>query len=477
MSIQSLAGSLALEQQNGIDPAYLNKLKNQQQQLALARAFMEQGQSNMQNKDKWARLGGALQNIGGLINSYYANQEIENARKQDELARAAAQDWQTTNLGVDYERAMNPLLQNKPSNDEERDLQNRANEGYRMIEEYQRQQMPQNNYYAQQMYQGNLSQKIQEAMQARAEEQKREQMIEDENRRFAREVDLMDYRQAQNLERDQAKNDLAIAKADAIAKSKGKYNELGQPITEEWVVPNDAKAMHDEVAVVQAYEQGEQSIAKLQKAIAAGEDYMTNNPNAATESELGAILKPYFADFSNWLGSADGRRIVKELSQRGEIDQASANAVLQNLGIMKGVLSDNDVKMISQSILGSWNKPIRERLRVLKDSLGYIQQKQAEALKRPMQYISGLQPGFNQRRYNTMNYAWGTVPKYKEALAAKMTELQAMVESGQISPQQGQAAMQQVAQEMDGYGNPVSKGRTLTADEFFKEMEAMNGKQ
>ena len=427
----------------GTDPAFLADLQAKQQRMAFNNAMIAKMGESIKNTpiaSRSTRIGqGLLQGIYMAMAMKNMN-EIADAKRKDAEARNAATKYQGDYLTTELDKQMNPIFREGSAED----IAN-ANRGYGLIEQYQRQGL-ENNPYAQQFINGQLANKIQRAMAESDAAKQRQDSREDTDYIFNKRAELENLKQGgrealvdmKAANQIQAMENKRLAGANALFGVVPKGKPVGMPQYQKMFSPT-----------MKQYQDNEKNLENVQRTKQILDDFLTRYPNLKDHSQIEAKWQ----DMVNNVKAAVSKNpaVMDYIRTKNETSKQLAQSTLEELARQSGVQTNEDAVRIVQAVYGAYGAGFGE----IQNSLD----RQAELAERALQgskaaisnQISMLNPYQYDDYYTAMQNVYGAEPEFRQMLDARIAEIKEEVAAGQMTPQQGQAAIQQAAGQLGNY--------------------------
>lgn len=428
---------------SGTDPAFLADLQAKQQRMALNNAMVARIGDSIRNTpiaSRNVRLGqGILQGIYMAMARRDMN-EIADAKKKDAEARNAAERYKGDYLTTELDKQMNPIFREGTAED----IAN-ANRGYGLIEQYQRQGL-ENNPYVQQFINGQLANKIQRAMTESEAAKQRQDSREDTDYLFSKRAELENLKQGgrealidmKAANQIQAMENKRLAGANALFGVVPKGKPVGMPQYQKMFSPT-----------MKQYQDNEKNLENVQRTKQILDDFLTRYPNLKEQSQIEAKWQ----DMMNNIKSIVSRNpaVMDYIRTRNETSKQLAQSTLEELARQSGVQTNEDAVRIVQAAYGAYGAGFGE----IQNSLD----RQVELAKRALQgsrdtitnQIATLNPYQYDDYYTAMQNVYGAEPEFRQMIDNRIAEIKEEVARGQMTPQQGQAEMQQVIGQLGSY--------------------------
>lgn len=427
----------------GTDPAFLADLQAKQQRMAFNNAMIAKMGESIKNTpiaSRSTRIGqGLLQGIYMAMAMKNMN-EIADAKKKDAEARNAATKYQGDYLTTELDKQMNPIFREGSAED----IAN-ANRGYGLIEQYQRQGL-ENNPYVQQFINGQLANKIQRAMAESEAAKQRQDSREDTDYLFNKRAELENLKQGgrealvdmKAANQIQAMENKRLAGANALFGVVPKGKPVGMPQYQKMFSPT-----------MKQYQDNEKNLENVQRTKQILDDFLTRYPNLKEQSQIEAKWQ----DMMNNIKSIVSRNpaVMDYIRTRNETSKQLAQSTLEELARQSGVQTNEDAVRIVQAAYGAYGAGFGE----IQNSLD----RQVELAKRALQgskdtitnQIAMLNPYQYDDYYTAMQNVYGAEPEFRQMLDNRIAEIKEEVAAGQMTPQQGQEAVQQVIGQLGSY--------------------------
>ena len=434
----------------GTDPAFLADLQAKQQRMAFNNAMIAKMGESIKNTpiaSRSTRIGqGLLQGIYMAMAMKNMN-EIADAKRKDAEARNAATKYQGDYLTTELDKQMNPIFREGSAED----IAN-ANRGYGLIEQYQRQGL-ENNPYAQQFINGQLANKIQRAMAESDAAKQRQDSREDTDYIFNKRAELENLKQGgrealvdmKAANQIQAMENKRLAGANALFGVVPKGKPVGMPQYQKMFSPT-----------MKQYQDNEKNLENVQRTKQILDDFLTRYPNLKEQSQIEAKWQ----DMMNNIKSIVSRNpaVMDYIRTRNETSKQLAQSTLEELARQSGVQTNEDAVRIVQAVYGAYGAGFGE----IQNSLD----RQVELAKRALQgskdtitnQIAMLNPYQYDDYYTAMQNVYGAEPEFRQMLDNRIAEIKEEVAAGQMTPQQGQEAVQQVIGQLGSY---IAGGRNI----------------
>ena len=427
----------------GTDPAFLADLQAKQQRMALNNAMIAKMGESIKNTpiaSRSTRIGqGLLQGIFTAMAMKNMN-EIADAKKKDAEARNAAARYQGDYLTTELDKQMNPIFREGSAED----IAN-ANRGYALIEQYQRQGL-ENNPYAQQFINGQLANKIQRAMAEDDAAKQRQYDRENTDYLFSKRAELENQKQEgrealvdmKAANQIQAMENKRLAGANALFGVVPKGKPVGMPQYQQMFSP-----------IMKQYQDNEKNLENVQRTKQILGDFLARYPNLKDQSQIEAKWQ----DMVNNVKAAvsNNPAVMDYIRTKNETSKQLAQSTLEELARQSGVQTNEDAVRIVQAAYGAYGAGFGE----IQNSLD----RQAELAERALQgskaaisnQIAMLNPYQYDDYYTAMQNVYGAEPEFRQMLDNRIAEIKEEVAAGQMTPQQGQAAIQQAAGQLGNY--------------------------
>lgn len=428
---------------SGTDPAFLADLQAKQQRMALNNAMVARIGDSIRNTpiaSRNVRLGqGILQGIYMAMARRDMN-EIADAKRKDAEARNAAERYKGDYLTTELDKQMNPIFREGSAED----IAN-ANRGYGLIEQYQRQGL-ENNPYVQQFLNGQLANKIQRAMAESEAAKQRQDSREDTDYLFSKRAELENLKQGgrealvdmKAANQIQAMENKRLAGANALFGVVPKGKPVGMPQYQKMFSPT-----------MKQFQDNEKNLENVQRTKQILDDFLTRYPNLKEQSQIEAKWQ----DMMNNIKSIVSRNpaVMDYIRTRNETSKQLAQSTLEELARQSGVQTNEDAVRIVQAAYGAYGAGFGE----IQNSLD----RQVELAKRALQgsrdtitnQIATLNPYQYDDYYTAMQNVYGAEPEFRQMIDNRIAEIKEEVARGQMTPQQGQAEIQQVIGQLGSY--------------------------
>lgn len=422
----------------GTNPAFLADLQAKQQRLALNNAMI----AKMAQSVKDTPIASRSTRIGqGLLQGLYMAmarrdmKDIDNLKKADADARNQAEAWKKDYLTTELDRASNPIFVNGTA-----DEMAKARAGYNLIQNHQMQGL-ENNPYAMQFRNNRLVEQVQQAMNEqnalktnalnRANMQLKSDLVQEQNNQK--------YENSLALQQDRQANQQNLLEQ----KQASKLNRFGMMPRGEarslaTLTKGFAPTAADYMQKKQDFEDLEFTKGKLQA-------FMARNPELANQSHLGAKL----AGIKNNLLTLikDDPKARDYIMNRNTASQFENRAVLQQIKDLTGVQTDEDAARIGRAILGDYGASFPSIMDAIEYAYGRQKDDLDELRNRISNYITTTDAYKHDDYYTALDNAFGGIPEFRKAIDEKVAAIKQAVQEGQITPQQGQAAVTQVVEQ------------------------------
>ena len=427
----------------GTDPAFLADLQAKQQRMAFNNAMIAKMGESIKNTpiaSRSTRIGqGLLQGIYAAMAMRNMN-EIADAKRKDAEARNAATKYQGDYLTTELDKQMNPIFKEGSAED----IAN-ANRGYGLIEQYQRQGL-ENNPYAQQFINGQLANKIQRAMAESDAAKQRQYDRENTDYLFSKRAELENQKQEgrealvdlKAANQIQAMENKRLAGANALFGVVPKGKAVGMPQYQKMFSP-----------IMKQYQDNEKNLENVQRTKQILGDFLARYPNLKDQSQIEAKWQ----DMVNNVKAAvsENPAVMDYIRTKNETSKQLAQSTLEELARQSGVQTNENAVRIVQAVYGAYGAGFGE----IQNSLD----RQAELAERALQgskaaisnQIAMLNPYQYDDYYTAMQNVYGAEPEFRQMLDARIAEIKEEVAAGQMTPQQGQAAIQQAAGQLGNY--------------------------
>ena len=427
----------------GTDPAFLADLQAKQQRMALNNAMVARIGDSIRNTpiaSRSTRIGqGLLQGIYMAMAMKNMN-EIADAKRKDAEARNAAAKYQGDYLTTELDKQMNPIFREGSAED----IAN-ANRGYGLIEQYQRQGL-ENNPYVQQFINKQLADKIQRAMADSEALKQRQDSREDTDYLFSKRAELENLKQGgrealidmKAANQMQAMENKRLAGANALFGVVPKGKPVGMPQYQKMFSPT-----------MKQFQDNEKNLENVKRTKQILDDFLTRYPNLKEQSQIEAKWQ----DWMNNIKSIVSRNpaVMDYIRTRNETSKQLAQSTLEELARQSGVQTNEDAVRIVQAAYGAYGAGFGE----IQNSLD----RQVELAERALQgsrdtitnQIATLNPYQYDDYYTAMQNVYGAEPEFRQMIDNRIAEIKEEVARGQITPQQGQAEMQQVIGQLGSY--------------------------
>lgn len=427
----------------GTDPAFLADLQAKQQRMALNNAMVARIGDSIRNTpiaSRNVRIGqGILQGIYMAMARRDMN-EIADAKRKDAEARNAAERYQGDYLTTELDKQMNPIFREGSAED----IAN-ANRGYGLIEQYQRQGL-ENNPYVQQFLNKQLADKIQRAMADSEAAKQRQDSREDTDYLFSKRAELERQKQGgrealidmKTANQIQAMENKRLAGANALFGVVPKGKPVGMPQYQKMFSPT-----------MKQFQDNEKNLENVQRTKQILDDFLTRYPNLKEQSQIEAKWQ----DMMNNIKSIVSRNpaVMDYIRTRNETSKQLAQSTLEELARQSGVQTNEDAVRIVQAAYGAYGAGFGE----IQNSLD----RQVELAKKALQgskdtitnQIAMLNPYQYDDYYTAMQNVYGAEPEFRQMLDNRIAEIKEEVARGQMTPQQGQEAVQQVIGQLGSY--------------------------
>lgn len=427
----------------GTDPAFLADLQAKQQRMALNNAMVARIGDSIRNTpiaSRNVRIGqGILQGIYMAMARRDMN-EIADAKRKDAEARNAAERYQGDYLTTELDKQMNPIFREGSAED----IAN-ANRGYGLIEQYQRQGL-ENNPYVQQFLNKQLADKIQRAMADSEAAKQRQDSREDTDYLFSKRAELERQKQGgrealidmKTANQIQAMENKRLAGANALFGVVPKGKPVGMPQYQKMFSPT-----------MKQFQDNEKNLENVQRTKQILDDFLMRYPNLKEQSQIEAKWQ----DMMNNIKSIVSRNpaVMDYIRTRNETSKQLAQSTLEELARQSGVQTNEDAVRIVQAAYGAYGAGFGE----IQNSLD----RQVELAKKALQgsrdtitnQIATLNPYQYDDYYTAMQNVYGAEPEFRQMLDNRIAEIKEEVARGQMTPQQGQAEMQQIIGQLGSY--------------------------
>lgn len=427
----------------GTDPAFLADLQAKQQRMALNNAMVARIGDSIRNTpiaSRNVRIGqGILQGIYMAMARRDMN-EIADAKKKDAEARNAAARYQGDYLTTELDKQMNPIFREGSAED----IAN-ANRGYSLIEQYQRQGL-ENNPYAQQFINKQLADKIQRAMAENEAAKQRQDSREETDYLFSKRAELENQKQSgrealidmRTANQIQAMENKRLAGANALFGVVPKGKPVGMPQYQKMFSPT-----------MKLFQDNEKNLENVQRTRQLLNDFLTRYPNLKDQSQIEAKWQ----DMVNNVKSIVSKNpaVMDYIRTRNETSKQLAQSTLEELARQSGVQTNEDAARIVQAAYGAYGMGFGE----IQNSLD----RQVELAQRALQgsrdtitnQIAMLNPYQYDDYYTAMQNVYGANPEFRQMLDNRIAEIKEEVARGQMTPQQGQEAVQKVIGQLGSY--------------------------
>ena len=428
---------------SGTDPAFLADLQAKQQRMALNNAMMARIGDSIRNTpiaSRNVRIGqGILQGIYMAMARRDMN-EIADAKKKDAEARNAAARYQGDYLTTELDKQMNPIFREGSAED----IAN-ANRGYGLIEQYQRQGL-ENNPYVQQFINKQLADKIQRAMADSEAAKQRQDSREDTDYLFNKRAELENLKQGgrealidmKAANQIQAMENKRLAGANALFGVVPKGKPVGMPQYQKMFSPT-----------MKQFQDNEKNLENVQRTKQILDDFLTRYPNLKDQSQIEAKWQDMVNNIKSVVSSNPA--VMDYIRTRNETSKQLAQSTLEELARQSGVQTNEDAVRIVQAAYGTYGAGFGEILNSL--------ERQTELAQRALQgsrdtitnQIAMLNPYQYDDYYTAMQNVYGAEPEFRQMLDNRIAEIKEEVARGQMTPQQGQEAVQQVIGQLGSY--------------------------
>ena len=427
----------------GTDPAFLADLQAKQQRMAFNNAMIAKMGESIKNTpiaSRSTRIGqGLLQGIYAAMAMKNMN-EIADAKKKDAEARNAAMKYQGDYLTTELDKQMNPIFKEGSAED----IAN-ANRGYALIEQYQRQGL-ENNPYAQQFINGQLANKIQRAMAESEAAKQRQYDRENMDYEYSKRAELENQKQAGRealayitaANQMQTMENKRLAGANALFGVVPKGKPVGMPQYQKMFSP-----------IMKQYQDNEKNLENVQRTKQILNDFLARYPNLKDQSQIEAKWQ----DLVNNVKSAVSKNpaVMDYIRTRNETSKQLAQSTLDELARQSGVQTNEDATRIVQAAYGAYGAGFGEIRNSLDRQVELANREYQESKDAITNQIAMLNPYQYDDYYTAMQNVYGAEPEFRQLLDARIAEIQEEVAAGQMTPQQGQMAIQQAAGQIGNY--------------------------
>lgn len=427
----------------GTDPAFLADLQAKQQRMAFNNAMIAKMGESIKNTpiaSRSTRIGqGLLQGIYMAMAMKNAN-EIADAKKKDAEARNAAERYKGDYLTTELDKQTNPIFKEGSAED----IAN-ANRGYGLIEQYQRQGL-ENNPYAQQFINGQLANKIQRAMAEDDAAKQRQYSRENMDYEYSKRAELENQKQAGRealayitaANQMQTMENKRLAGANALFGVVPKGKPVGMPQYQKMFSP-----------IMKQYQDNAKNLENVQRTQQILSDFIARYPNLKDQSQIEAKWQ----DFVNNVKSVVSKNpaVMDYIRTRNETSKQLAQSTLEELARQSGVQTNEDATRIVQAAYGAYGAGFGEILNSLNRQVELANREYNESKDAITNQIAMLNPYQYDDYYTAMQNVYGAEPEFRQLLDARIAEIKEEVARGQLTPQQGQIAMQQAAGQLGNY--------------------------
>ena len=427
----------------GTDPAFLADLQAKQQRMAFNNAMIAKMGESIKNTpiaSRSTRIGqGLLQGIYAAMAMKNMN-EIADAKRKDAEARNAAMKYQGDYLTTELDKQMNPIFKEGSAED----IAN-ANRGYALIEQYQRQGL-ENNPYAQQFINGQLANKIQRAMAESEAAKQRQYDRENMDYEYSKRAELENQKQAGRealayitaANQMQTMENKRLAGANALFGVVPKGKPVGMPQYQKMFSP-----------IMKQYQDNEKNLENVQRTKQILNDFLARYPNLKDQSQIEAKWQ----DLVNNVKSAVSKNpaVMDYIRTRNETSKQLAQSTLDELARQSGVQTNEDATRIVQAAYGAYGAGFGEIRNSLDRQVELANREYQESKDAITNQIAMLNPYQYDDYYTAMQNVYGAEPEFRQLLDARIAEIQEEVAAGQMTPQQGQMAIQQAAGQIGNY--------------------------
>lgn len=427
----------------GTDPAFLADLQAKQQRMAFNNAMI----AKMGESIKSTPIASRSTRIGqGLLQGIYAAMamknmnEIADAKRQDAEARNAAERYKGDYLTTELDKQTNPIFKEGTAED----IAN-ANRGYGLIEQYQRQGL-ENNPYAQQFINGQLADKIQRAMAESDAAKQRQYSREDMDYLYSKKAELENQKQAgrealvdmKAANQIQAMENKRLAGANALFGVVPKGKPVGMPQYQKMFSP-----------IMEQYQANQKNLENVKRTQQILGDFLARYPNLKDQSQIEAKWQ----DMVNNVKAAVSKNpaVMDYIRTKNETSKQLAQSTLDELARQSGVQTNEDAVRIVQAAYGAYGAGFGETQNSLNRQVELANREFQESKDAISNQISMLNPYQYDDYYTAIQNVYGAEPEFRQMLDNRIAEIKEEVAAGQMTPQQGQAAIQQAAGQLGNY--------------------------
>ena len=197
------------------------------------------------------------------------------------------------------------------------------------------------------------------------------------------------------------------------------------------------------------FQDNEKNLENVQRTKQILDDFLTRYPNLKEQSQIEAKWQ----DMMNNIKSIVSKNpaVMDYIRTRNETSKQLAQSTLEELARRSGVQTNEDAVRIVQAAYGAYGAGFGE----IQNSLD----RQVELAKKALQgsrdtitnQIATLNPYQYDDYYTAMQNVYGAEPEFRQMLDNRIAEIKEEVARGQMTPQQGQAEIQQVIGQLGSY--------------------------
>ena len=201
--------------------------------------------------------------------------------------------------------------------------------------------------------------------------------------------------------------------------------------------------------IMKQFQDNEKNLENVQRTRQILGDFLARYPNLKDQSQIEAKWQ----DMVNNVKAAVSKNpaVMDYIRTKNETSKQLAQSTLEELARQSGVQTNEDAVRIVQAAYGTYGAGFGE----IQNSL----ERQAELAEKALQgskaaisnQISMLNPYQYDDYYTAMQNVYGAEPEFRQMLDDRIAEIKEEVAAGQMTPQQGQAAIQQAAGQIGNY--------------------------
>ena len=197
------------------------------------------------------------------------------------------------------------------------------------------------------------------------------------------------------------------------------------------------------------FQDNEKNLENVQRTKQILNEFLTRYPNLKDQSQIEAKWQDMVNNIKSIV--SNNPAVMDYIRTRNETSKQLAQSTLEELARQSGVQTNEDAVRIVQAAYGTYGAGFGEILNSL--------ERQTELAQRALQgsrdtitnQIAMLNPYQYDDYYTAMQNVYGAEPEFRQMLDNRIAQIKEEVARGQMTPQQGQEAVQQVIGQLGSY--------------------------